>query len=74
MLQRFAQHFPDIEFECLIAEGDDVIDLLQMKRAHVGLVRAQTDYPPDIAAARLQIKTDMAIFVSAAHPLTTEKP
>lgn len=73
VLLRFAQQFPDIEFECLIAEGDDVIDLLQMNRAHVGILRAQADYPPDVAAARLQVKTEMALFVSAAHPLAAEK-
>ncbi|MEL4888024.1 LysR family transcriptional regulator [Pectobacterium betavasculorum] len=73
VLQRFSHHFPDIEFECLVAEGDDVIDLLQAERAHVGILRAQTDYPPDIAAARLQVKTEMAVFVSVVHPLATEK-
>ncbi|MCG8157929.1 LysR family transcriptional regulator [Brenneria goodwinii] len=73
VLQRFAQRFPDIEFECLIAEYDDVIDLLQSQRAHVGLVRAQSTYPPDIAVARSQIKTEMAVFVAATHPLATEK-
>ncbi|MEH0834028.1 LysR family transcriptional regulator [Pectobacterium cacticida] len=73
VLKRFAHHFPDIEFECLIAESDDVIDLLQTHRAHVGIMRTQAEYPPDIAAARLQIKTEMAIFVSVSHPLTKEK-
>lgn len=73
VLQRFAQRFPDIEFECLIAEDDDVIDLLQSQRAHVGLVQAQPAYPPDIAVSRSQIKTEMAVFVAAAHPLAAEK-
>lgn len=73
VLQDFVQRFPDTEFECLIAEDDDVIDLLQSERAHVGLLRAQADYPPDIAASRLQIKTEMAVFVAATHPLASKK-
>ncbi|MFP9231176.1 LysR family transcriptional regulator [Pectobacterium cacticida] len=73
VLQQFAHQFPDIEFECLMAEGSDVINLLQTNRAHVGILRAQADYPPDIAAARLQIKTEMAVFVSVFHPLAKEK-
>ncbi|MEC5318319.1 LysR family transcriptional regulator [Brenneria populi subsp. brevivirga] len=73
VLHRFARRFPDIEFECLIAEDDDVIDLLQSRRAHVGLVRAQPAYPPDIATSRSRIKTEMAIFVAATHPLAAEK-
>ncbi len=73
ILQRFAGHFPDIEFECLIAEDDDVIDLLQSERAHVGLLRARAEYPADIAASRLQVKTEMAVFVAATHPLASEK-
>ncbi|MCG8710596.1 LysR family transcriptional regulator [Brenneria sp. 4F2] len=73
VLHRFAQRFPDIEFECLMAEDDDVIDLLQSQRAHVGLMRAQPVYPPDIAISRSQIKTEMAIFVAADHPLAAEK-
>ncbi|AJI84773.1 LysR family transcriptional regulator [Yersinia enterocolitica] len=69
LLRRFEQRYPDIEFECLIAEDDDVIDLLQLRRAHIGVVEVQQHYPPDIAASRLAEQTEMAIFVQRHHPL-----
>lgn len=69
LLRRFEQRYPDIEFECLIAEDDDVIDLLQLRRAHIGVVEVQQHYPPDIAASRLAAQTEMAIFVQSEHPL-----
>lgn len=69
LLQAFSTRFPDIEFECLIAEDDDAVDLLQTQRAHMGVIRAQTHYPAEITATRLQVKTEMAIFVAESHPL-----
>lgn len=69
LLRRFEQRYPDIEFECLIAEDDDVIDLLQLRRAHIGVVEVQQHYPPDIATCRLAEQTEMAIFVQRHHPL-----
>lgn len=69
LLRRFEQRYPDIEFECLIAEDFDVIDLLQIRRAHIGVVEVQHHYPPDIAASRLPAQTEMAIFVKPDHPL-----
>lgn len=69
LLQAFATRFPDIEFECLIAEDDDALDLLQSQRAHMGVIRAQPHYPAEINATRLQVTTEMAIFVAATHPL-----
>lgn len=69
LLRRFEQRYPDIEFECLIAEEADVIDLIQLRRAHIGVVEVQSSYPPDIAARRLFAQTEMAIFVQAEHPL-----
>jgi DNA-binding transcriptional LysR family regulator len=71
LMRRFEQRYPDIEFECLIAEDDDVIDLLQIRRAHIGVVEVQHHYPPDIAASRLATQTEMAVFVLRDHPLTT---
>ncbi|KAA8997707.1 LysR family transcriptional regulator [Affinibrenneria salicis] len=69
ILQRFARQFPAIEFECLLAEDADVIDLLQSQRAHVGVLRRQPRYPADIRAERLQVQTEMAIFAARDHPL-----
>jgi len=69
LLRRFEQRYPDIEFECLIAEDQDVIDLLQSGRAHLGVITVQANYPPDIAVARLPDQTEMSIFVAQDHPL-----
>lgn len=69
ILQRFSQRFPDIEFECLIAEDEDVIDLIQIGRAHVGVLRVQPRYPLDVTVARLQIGAEMAIFIHRQHEL-----
>src|SRR5471030_2397372 len=69
LLKRFEQRYPDIEFECLIAEDQDVIDLLQAGRAHIGMLEVQDTYPPDIGVARLPEQTDMDIFCSKANPL-----
>ncbi|GAB7214334.1 LysR family transcriptional regulator [Dickeya oryzae] len=72
ILQRFAVRFPDVEFECLIAEDEDVVDLLQSQRAHVGVLQAQAHYPIDIAVSRLQVKTEMAVYVARTHPLAQQ--
>jgi DNA-binding transcriptional LysR family regulator len=69
ILQRFSQRFPDIEFECLIAEDEDVIDLIQIGRAHVGVLRVQPRYPVDVTVARLQVGAEMAIYIHHQHEL-----
>ncbi|AKA37856.1 LysR family transcriptional regulator [Yersinia ruckeri] len=70
LLQRFEQRYPDIEFECMIAEADDVIDLLHAGRAHLGMVETQNNYPPDIGVSRLPEQSEMALFAQRGHPLT----
>jgi len=69
ILQQFSDSYPDIEFECIIAEDDDVIDSIQSGRSHVGVLRVQKSYPADISTARLQVGTEMAIFIRQDHPL-----
>lgn len=71
ILQRFSQRFPDIEFECLIAEDEDVIDLIQIGRAHVGVLRVQSRYPVDVTVARLQVGAEMAIYIHRQHELAS---
>ncbi|WP_369790077.1 LysR family transcriptional regulator [Rouxiella sp. WC2420] len=73
LLGRFEQRYPDIEFECLIAEDQDVIDLLHSGRAHVGMLEVQENYPPDIGYSRLPDQTEMALFVFKNHPLAAIK-
>ncbi len=67
ILKRFSERFPDIEFECLIAEDNDVIDLIQSGRAHVGVLRVQARYPLDVTASRLQVGAQMAIYIHKQH-------
>ncbi|MEL4013827.1 LysR family transcriptional regulator [Dryocola clanedunensis] len=69
ILKRFSGKFPDIEFECLIAEDEDVIDLIQSGRAHVGVLRVQERYPVDVTVARLQVGAEMSIFLHRQHEL-----
>jgi len=73
ILRQFSDLYPDIEFECIIAEDDDVIDSIQSGRAHVGVLRVQKNYPTDISTARLQVGTEMAIFIHQSHPLAQQK-
>lgn len=63
------RRFPDLEFECLIAEHADVLDLVCQGRAHLGLLAAQPAYPPDIAHASVAANTQFGLFVAREHPL-----
>ena len=69
LMNQFDRCFPHTEFECLIGEEEDVIDLLQKERAQVGLTEARENYPTGIGAIRLPMQTRMAIYVSTTHPL-----
>ncbi len=69
LMQQFEQRYRDIELECLIAEGPDVIDLLQSGRAHLAVTAAAPSYPAGIASARLAQPTRMGVFVARTHPL-----
>ncbi|AKG72367.1 LysR family transcriptional regulator [Serratia fonticola] len=70
LLKHFERRYQDIELECMIAEGEDVLDLLQTGRAHLGMLAVQPNYPPEIAVARLPEQTEMGLFVAHDHPLT----
>lgn len=72
LLAQFDRRFPHTEFECLVGEDDDVVDLLQKGRAQVGLIEARDDYPTDIGHTRLPMHTRMAVYVSPDHPLTAQ--
>lgn len=73
LLKRFEARYPDIEFECMIAEDADVLDLLQAGRVHLGVVRAQPALPPDIAVARLQVEAQMAIYLHQDQVLAQQQ-
>lgn len=73
ILTGFSERFPDIEFECLIAENEDVIDLIQTGRAQVGVLCVQERYPVDVTVSRLQIGTEMAIYLHRRYDLAQQK-
>lgn len=73
MLMAFERRFPDLEFECLIAEHGDLVSLVQTGRAQIGVVGAQNLYPPDIGAATLAEQSEITLFVAASHPLASLK-
>lgn len=67
----FEQRYPDMELECLIAECDDLVELVQRGRAHLAFAEMQDSYPPDLVASTVAERTDIALFVIREHPLTT---
>lgn len=72
LLKRFASRYPDIEFQCMIAEDGDVIELLQSGRADIGVIRVQDRYPANICLQRLQVEAEMAIYLHRDHPLAQQ--
>lgn len=73
LMVQFDRQFPHTEFECLIGEDEDVIDLLQKGRAQVGLIEAREDYPTDMGVMRLPMQTWMGLYVAVSHPLASEE-
>ncbi|SFB95508.1 transcriptional regulator, LysR family [Polaromonas sp. OV174] len=69
ILIAFEQRFPDLEFECLIAEHLDLVSLVQTGRAHIGVVAAQSIYPPDVGSATIAEQSEITLFVAKNHPL-----
>jgi DNA-binding transcriptional LysR family regulator len=68
-LSAFEQRYPDLELECLIAECDDLMSLVQSGRAHIAFAEMQDSYPPDLVSSTVDERTEIALFVSPAHPL-----
>ena len=73
LMVQFDRKFPHTEFECLIGEDEDVIDLLQKGRAQVGLIEAREDYPTDMGVTRLPMQSWMGLYVAASHPLAGQE-
>ena len=68
-LSAFEQRYPDLELECLIAECDDLVALVQSGRAQVAFAEMQDSYPPDLVSSTVDERTEIALFVSPEHPL-----
>jgi DNA-binding transcriptional LysR family regulator len=73
IMQTFEQRYPDLAFECVIAEGADVLALIQSGRAHIGLLQAQSDYPPDIGSALISERSEIGLYAANTHALAQEK-
>ena len=68
-LKAFEQRYPDLELECLIAECDDLIALVQSGRAQIAFIEQQEGYPPDLTCSPVGERTEIALYVSNQHPL-----
>ena len=68
-LSQLEQRFPDLSLECLIAEDEDAVDLVQSGRVQLALVAAQPSYPPDIGFETIADQSEIGLYVSTAHPL-----
>lgn len=68
-LSAFELRYPDLELECLIAECDDLVALVQSGRAQVAFAEMQDSYPPDLVSSTVDERTDIALFASPEHPL-----
>ena len=73
ILSAFEKNYPDLEFECLIAEHGDVVDLVQTGRAHIGVVAAQPAYPVDVGAALMAEPSEVMLYAAMSHPLAALK-
>lgn len=69
IMQAFEQRYPDLAFECVIAEGADVLALIQNGRAQIGLLQAQDEYPPDIGSALISERSEIGLYAAKSHPL-----
>nr|WP_199064420.1 LysR family transcriptional regulator [Chromobacterium sp. ASV5] len=65
------RRFPELELECLVAEHDDVSELVLTGRAHLGFIAARASYPVDIGHATLSETSETALFVARSHPLAS---
>ncbi|BEV71926.1 LysR family transcriptional regulator [Paludibacterium sp. THUN1379] len=67
--QHFARQYPEIELECLIAECEDLIRLVDSGRAHLGFVERQAAYPVGMVSQPLPTPNEMALYLAQSHPL-----
>ena len=72
-LQAFEARYPDLELECLIAECEDLVALVQGGRAQIAFAEMQPSYPADLEHATVEERTEIALFVARDHPLAQLK-
>ncbi len=73
LLQGLETRFPELELETLVAEKEDVVDLVASGRAHLGLLSALPHYPAGIGHAALPHQGQFALFAGRHHPLARQK-
>lgn len=72
-LKELDQNYPELEFECIVAEHDDILNLVSTGRADLGLLITQSHYAPDIAHTTIPHQVDFGLFVAKTHPLARLK-
>ncbi|WKX27424.1 LysR family transcriptional regulator [Tatumella ptyseos] len=72
LLSHFAHKFPEVEFECLIAENEDVIELLKNGRAQLGLITKQPNSSTELISRSLAISGHTGIYLAKNHPLSQQ--
>lgn len=70
-LAELDRRFPELNFECVIAEHADILELLGQGRAQIGLTIAQPSYPAHLAHRTLPGFSEFGLFVSSRHPLAS---
>ena len=68
-LNELAERFPELEFECIFAEHDDIIDLISSGRGTLGLLPVAGAHPPEIGRASVAERAEFSVFVGNSHPL-----
>ncbi|HBO8867505.1 TPA: LysR family transcriptional regulator, partial [Pseudomonas aeruginosa] len=68
-LAELDERYPELEFECLIAEDQDVIAQVSRGRATLGLLAAQPHYPPELGVAAVAERAEFGLFAAVDHPL-----
>ncbi|MGK8285584.1 LysR family transcriptional regulator [Pseudomonas putida] len=72
VMSRFAARYPHTELRCGPSEDADVIEMVQLDMAHIGILAAQQRYPADVAVARLPEQAEFAVYVGTDHPLARQ--
>ena len=70
LLMEMDKRYPELTFECIEAEHDDVVNLVSQGRADIGLLAAKMDYPPEIGYATLAGQVEFGIYAAPEHALT----
>lgn len=68
-LAELDERYPELEFECLIAEDQDVIAQVSRGRVTLGLLAAQPHYPPELGVAAVAERAEFGLFAAVDHPL-----